>query len=60
MPYQVVVTLSCTDIVIFEERNVALLPQKGQTKTCNVCHQEVKVLMVGKPYQVKEKEPTSK
>ena len=52
--YQVQVMLSCTDINAFTARNVALLPQKGQTVECKVCHKQVMVLVVGKPYQVKQ------
>lgn len=54
--YEVQIMLSCTDMNKYTARNIALLPQKGQMIKCRVCGQKSKVLLVGKPYQIKEKE----
>ena len=54
--YQVQAMLSCTDMNVFTARNIALLPQKGQEVKCKVCGEKVKILLVGKPYQTKERE----
>ena len=53
--YQVQAMLSCTDMNVFTARNIALLPQKGKKVKCQVCLKEAEILLVGKPYQTKEK-----
>jgi hypothetical protein len=58
--YQVQAMLSCTDMNVFTARNIALLPQKGQKVICKICGDEHTVLLVGKPYQIKDKKPTRK
>lgn len=58
--YEVQVMLSCTDMNKFIARNIALLPQKGQSVKCKTCGEMVKILLVGKPYQVKENQKTTR
>lgn len=54
--FQVVVMLDCAHQNTLNIESPVFIPRKGDLIVCKICGKQHKVLFVGRPYQVKEKE----